>query len=55
MSGVIEVSARTPKKLTIAQRLYLPEILGGMRVTIGHLLRNIVAIRRLPTILYPEH
>ena len=52
--GVINVSVRTPQKLTLAQRLYLPEILGGMRVTIGHLLRNILAMRKLPTILYPE-
>jgi NADH-quinone oxidoreductase subunit I len=54
MSGVVDVGVRTPEKLTLAQRLYLPEILGGMRVTIGHLLRNIFAMRRLPTILYPE-
>jgi NADH-quinone oxidoreductase subunit I len=54
MSGIVDVGVRTPEKLTLAQCLYLPEILGGMRVTIGHLLRNIVAMRRLPTILYPE-
>ena len=29
MSGVVDVSVRTPEKLTLAQRLYLPEILGG--------------------------
>ena len=54
MSGTIDVSERVPQKLTLAQRLYLPMIAAGMRVTIGHLLRNIIAIRNLPTILYPE-
>ena len=54
MSGVVDVTLRTPKKMTLAQRLYLPEILAGMGVTIRHFLRNLVAIRRLPTILYPE-
>lgn len=54
MSGVLDVSVRTPKTLTLAQKLYLPEILSGMGVTIRHLLRNITAIGKLPTILYPE-
>jgi NADH-quinone oxidoreductase subunit I len=52
--GVIDVSARVPEKLTLAQRLYLPPILGGLAVTIRHFLKNIVAIGKLPTILYPE-
>jgi NADH-quinone oxidoreductase subunit I len=50
----LDVSARVPRKLTFSQRLYLPEILRGMAVTIRHLLRNLVSIRNLPTILYPE-
>ena len=52
--GTIHVEAAVPRKLTFAQRLYLPEILGGMAVTFRHFLRNIVRIRNLPTILYPE-
>jgi NADH-quinone oxidoreductase subunit I len=54
VSGVIDVSVRNPLRMTLAQRLYLPEILGGMRVTIRHFLRNLVHIKKLPTILYPE-
>ncbi|MEP6767629.1 MAG: NADH-quinone oxidoreductase subunit I [Acidobacteriota bacterium] len=54
MSGVIDVSARVPKKLTFSQRLYLPEIFGGLAVTMRHLLKNLIRIRNLPTILYPE-
>jgi len=54
LGGVLDVSVRVPRKLTFSQRLYLPEILGGMAVTIRHLLRNLVRIRNLPTILYPE-
>ena len=54
MSGVVDVMARVPRRLTLAQRLYLPQVFAGMRVTISHFLRNLFAIRRLPTILYPE-
>ena len=54
MSGVVDVGARVPRTLTLLQRLYYPEIVRGLRVTIGHLLRNLVRIRNLPTILYPE-
>ena len=54
MSGIVDVSIKQPRKLTFAERLYLPEIVKGMGVTIRHLLRNIVHIRNLPTILYPE-
>ena len=54
MSGIVDVSVRVPRRLTLSQRLYLPEILGGLRVTIRHFFRNLVRIRDLPTILYPE-
>jgi len=54
MSGVVDVMARVPRRLTLAQKLYLPQVFAGMRVTISHFLRNLFAIRRLPTILYPE-
>ncbi|HSE62422.1 MAG TPA: NADH-quinone oxidoreductase subunit I [Thermoanaerobaculia bacterium] len=54
MSGVIDVGARVSRKLTLSERLYLPGILQGMAVTMRHFLRNLFAIRRLPTILYPE-
>lgn len=54
MSGVVNVTVRVPAGLTLGQRLYLPEILAGLRVTMRHLLRNLSRIRSLPTILYPE-
>ena len=54
MSGVINVSDRVPRDLTLWQKLYIPQILGGLGVTIRHFLRNLVRIRQLPTILYPE-
>ena len=53
MSGVLDVGARV-KKLTAFERLYVPGVLKGLAVTMRHFLRNLVAIRRLPTILYPE-
>ncbi len=54
MSGVIDVSRKVPAKLTLVQRLYLPEILRGMAVTFGHLARNLSNRKALPTISYPE-
>jgi len=54
MSGVVDVTRGGDERLTLLQRLYLPEILRGMAVTMGHLLRNIFDMKRLPTIEYPE-
>jgi len=55
VSGVIDVGVRDTRKLTLAERLYLPAIFKGMVVTMRHLVRNLTHLRRLPTILYPEH
>jgi NADH-quinone oxidoreductase subunit I len=54
MSGVIDVSRRVPEKMTLLQRLYLPEIFRGMAVTFRHFVRNLANMKRMPTILYPE-
>ena len=54
MSGVVDVSARVPTRLTLSQRLYLPQVFAGLAVTVRHFLGNLVRIGRLPTILYPE-
>jgi NADH-quinone oxidoreductase subunit I len=49
--GVVKV---TNRELTFAEKTYLPQILSGMVITIRHLLKNLFAIKKLPTILYPE-
>jgi len=54
MSGIVDVTTRGERKLTLAEWLYIPEIVRGMAVTMRHLLRNLVRMRNLPTILYPE-
>jgi len=54
MSGVVDVTRGGDERLTLLQRLYLPEILRGMAVTMRHLLRNLFDMKRLPTIEYPE-
>ena len=54
MSGVVDVSRKYPDKLTLLQRLYVPEILRGMAVTFRHLVRNLTNYKGLPTIQYPE-
>ena len=48
---VVTVTAPQP---TLLERLYLPEIFKGLARTLSHLARNIVNIKGLPTILYPE-
>jgi NADH-quinone oxidoreductase subunit I len=43
-----------PKKLTPWEHLYLPQVIGGMLVTLRHFLKNLVSMKGLPTINYPE-
>jgi NADH-quinone oxidoreductase subunit I len=54
VSGIVDVGAARGRKLSLAERLYFPGILKGLGVTLRHLVRNLVRIRNLPTILYPE-
>ena len=49
--GVIKLE---PKKLTFAERIYIPQVLAGMVLTLKHLVTNLVNIKKLPTISYPE-
>lgn len=42
-----------PRKMTLAERLYLP-LVSGMLVTMRHFLRNLVDRKRRYTIEYPE-
>jgi NADH-quinone oxidoreductase subunit I len=49
--GVVKVE---PRKLSVMERIYLPAVIGGMFVTLRHLLRNLFHLKRLPIISYPE-
>jgi len=49
--GVIKVEQ---KKLSLSERLYFPQIIAGMFVTLGHLLKNLLNMKGLPIISYPE-
>src|SRR5207245_11774080 len=42
------------KPLSISGRTYLPAVLGGMMITLRHLLKNLFNMRKLPIISYPE-
>ena len=48
------MSAPAKRKLSLAESLYLPEILKGMRITLGHLVKNIIDQDHLATVEYPE-
>lgn len=42
-----------PRRLTLAERLYLP-LLAGLLVTIRHMFQNLLGLRKRVTIQYPE-
>jgi NADH-quinone oxidoreductase subunit I len=44
----------TAAPMTFWERLYLPAIFKGMAMTFGHFFRNLVNIKGLPTIQFPE-
>lgn len=43
-----------PPKPTFLERIYLPEVLKGMALTGGHLLRNLFKPSEMPTVQYPD-
>lgn len=49
--GVIKVK---PHEMTLMEKLYLPQVMAGMLVTIGHMLKNLFNMKKLPIISYPE-
>ena len=49
--GVVKV---VPNKLSAAERLYIPQVLAGMVLTLRHLVKNLFNMKGLPTISYPE-
>lgn len=65
MLGSREPMQLKPKRLTLSERLYLPEIMRGMAVTTGHFVRNMTLHtlhlfglakdrRGMVTVQYPE-
>jgi NADH-quinone oxidoreductase subunit I len=50
---IVDLTDSEPRRPPLSVRLYLP-LLKGLAVTLGHFLKNIVNIKGLPTILYPE-
>jgi NADH-quinone oxidoreductase subunit I len=42
-----------PRRMTLAERLYLP-LLSGMMVTMRHMVQNLFGLRKRVTIQYPE-
>ena len=49
--GIVKVS---PHKMSLGDRLYIPQVIKGMFVTLRHLLHNLMHYKNLPIISYPE-
>ena len=41
-------------KLSFWERIYVVEVARGLKVTVGHLLQNLVRQREMPTVQFPE-
>ena len=50
----LDVNLKAGKRMGLAQRLYLLEIYRGLRITITHLVKNLRAYSKMPTVSYPE-
>ena len=42
------------RRMTLAERLYVGEILRGLGITIRHVIRNILHTSEMPTVQFPE-
>ncbi len=50
----LDLNPKAQARMTLAEKLYLPEILKGMKITMRHLLGNLKAFDKMPTVSYPE-
>ena len=50
----LDINPKASRRMGLAQKLYLPEIWGGLKITAHHLLKNLMFWRGLPTVAYPE-
>ena len=50
----VDIEKATGEKMSLMQRLYLPEIVNGLRITARHLVKNLFSFRGMPTVSYPE-
>lgn len=48
------IKIKRPDKLNFSSRVYLVEILKGMRLTMGHFIKNILSPSKILTQQYPE-
>lgn len=49
-----DVNPKTSGKMGLAQRLYLVEIVRGLKITARHLIKNLFSFGKMPTVSYPE-
>lgn len=50
----VEIKDKAHKGMSLVQRLYLPEIVKGLKITMKHFVKNLWAFDKMPTVSYPE-
>lgn len=50
----VDIDKAGGEKMSLMQRLYLPEIVNGLRITARHLVKNLFSFSGMPTVSYPE-
>lgn len=49
-----DLNPKAGERMTLSEKLFFPELLKGMKITIGHLLKNLRNVDKMPTVSYPE-
>ncbi len=50
----LDINPKAEERMSLAEKLYLPEIAKGLKITFTHLWGNLTSFGRMPTVAYPE-
>ncbi|MFT7619040.1 MAG: NADH-quinone oxidoreductase subunit I [Planctomycetota bacterium] len=49
-----DLNKKSGARMTLSEKLFFPELLKGMKLTIGHVWKNLRGVDKMPTVGYPE-